>query len=410
MKAFLQYLRRSLLCLLLVIGVTLLFFACVFGIIKLVNTVDSAANISSFVKLLVALLSLLFFAVSLALGIAVVYVIGRISEHDLRLKWLPMFAIAAGVFYYGFLLTYNREAVLALPGFLASFSETLLTGADVATLYCMLYGGAMLLFLIYTQMRTSVVTAIPKMLLEVAVLLIAMAACTNFNFNYHEPTPLKILTIPVMIGGMVLCFVLGIKMPYIFGRNLGGYMKPFAWLMYILGTLFALVGLALLVGVIGVKDMIYFLKDYLRRNLPSAFAPAVYLLDDLSGLVLSISLVLLGGTWAFETRVVMREPCPVCGRYAHKLVVEKSESTDSVSKPYTIREKELSSSDWIGDGWSLDHYSDQENTYQHVHYTSHDKIECRYCGADLGYESFSGSYKEQVTSTEIGKHDELHWG
>lgn len=407
MKTFGQYLWRTLLCLLFAVGVTLLFFACVFGIIKFFQATDAKPN-AGLQGLLCALTVLIFFVIAIALGIAVVYVAGLITKQDLRLKWLPMLTLAAGVFCYGYLLATDSEALLTVPAFLRSISETFITGADIASIYCMLYGGAMLLMLIYTGMRISIVMAIPKMLLQIVVLIVPLAICTDFNFSYHKATLLKLLSYPGMVLGVCLCAVVGGVLPFNFAHNVGGYMKPFFWLMFFLSIPITLLGLALLLGVVAVHNITYFLEDLVYTWLPAISTPITNMMDDLNGFIMSIGLLLMGALWILCTFSVMIERCPVCGRYAHERVKSISEVKDVVSAPFTIREKVLTDTDYYVSGWRIEHYDDKENTYERVKYRTTESLECRYCKQDMGTRSYSGSYNSETNSKDLGKHTEIH--
>ncbi len=407
MKAFGQFLWRSLLCLLFVVGVTLLFLACVFGLIKFFLATEAKPD-AGLQGLLCALTSFAFFLVAIAMGVAVVYVAGLIVRQDLRLKWLPMLAIAAGVFCYGHLLGTGNSELLTPPPFLKPVFDTFATGADMTSVYCYLYGGAMLLMLIYTNMRISMLMVIPKMVLEIAVLIIPLALCVDFSFNYHKPTLLKLLSYPGMLLGLGLCAVVGGLIPFNFARNVGGYMKPFFWLMFLLSIPVTLLGLALLVGAVGVHGITYFLKDLVYAWLPGVASPITDMMGDLNGFIMSIGLLLMGALWLICTFSVMGQRCPVCRRYAHERVTSIEEVKDFVSAPFTVKEKTLTDVDYHVGGWRSEHYDDNENTYEHVRYTNTKNLECRYCQESMGSRSYSGSYNSQLSSKELGKHTEVH--
>lgn len=405
MKPFGKAFKDVSLSLLCVVGMTALFILGCYGIIVFFNA-TSALEDAGLQGLGCGLLCLLYYPLAILLGILAVVFAGMITKSDLRLIWLPMTVLAAAVFCYGHLVSTGNNELLPVPEVIRPFTDTLASIPESSGIYCMLYGGAMMLALLYNEMRISFLMAIPKMLLQVAVLIVPLAMCINYNFVIHPEGLMGFLSWPAMVIGVVFCGILGYIGPTFFAHSVGGHMRPFFWFMYLFSIVVGLIGLALTVGVIFDANLLH---ELVRAYLTFVPDHVTNMMEDLNGLVMGIGLLLLGVFWLVDTIAVSGKRCSRCKMYAHESVEDLGHTSAQVVGNYTTTSSTHTKTRYYHNGGHRDYYKDTKDTYEKVAYTGKESVHCRYCGYDFGTRTYHGTYDNLIDSQDDGEHSEYHF-
>lgn len=402
MRSFLSSLRKTVLSLLVIIGISLVVLLCIYGIIKFYQATNAKEE-ALWQGFFCAITGLLFYPLCIVLGVCTISLVGGIVNQDLRGKWLLMLAISAGVFLFGYLLNSGHADLIPVSGFLKPVYDVFAGQPDLTGPYCMLYGGTMVLMLVYSGLRVIAPVAIVKLFAEVAILHAFTAYCINGAFGGDAEGLEGIVFFLGILFGAVFTGVLSFRISYIFAHNVYGKMRPFFWLLYLLGSLLSILGLVLAAGNLFFSDLIY---NLIYEWLPGLLYDHADMLQEVNGFLLGLLLLGTGVLWLISTGCVHGERCSVCGRYGHELSKSLETVSSFVSGEYIVDRSEHTSSIYYSAGVHRDHFEDYEDKYRTVHYVDTESIECRYCGHDHGTRSYQGSYDKKVDSSHTGSHNE----
>ncbi len=402
MRNFFSSLRKTLLSLLTIIGISLVVLLCIYGIIKFYQDTN-AKDEALWQGFFCAITGLLFYPVCIVLGVCTISLASGIVNQDLRWKWLLMLAPGAAVFLFGYLLTGGHAELIPVPGFLKPVFDVFAGQPDLTGPYCMLFGGTMVLMLIYSGLRVIAPVAIVKLLLELAILLILTTICINGAFGGDAEGLEGIGYFIGLIFGVVLTGMLSFKISYIFAHNVFGRMKPFFWLMYLLSSLLCVLGLVLVAGNLFFGDLLY---NLIYEWLPGLLYDHADMLRGVVGFLLGVLLLGTGVLWLISTASVQGERCSSCGGYGHEEAEKLGVVSSFIAGEYIIDRSRLTSITFYSNGFHVDEYEDSQDKRQIVRYTEKEAIECRYCGRDYGTRTYEGSYEQDAGSTDMGSHRE----
>lgn len=397
-----KFLKRTFLSYLLFIGTTLLVLLLSFLLFRFFSYVDSLES-AGLLGLPCALLCLLFYPGAIALGAALVWGIGRITQEDLRLKWLPILLGGAALILYGYLIYTQSADRIAFPTFMRPLTDVLHQGKDLVGMYLMLYGGEIALMLLFSPKRTLYTFALPKLLVSFALLLFVYGLL-HLTMHSSKSTFFTTFVVPVLLFfSYPACIFAGYYLPHLFAWNVGGHMKPFFWLLYLLGGLITLAGLALLV-----TD--FFFNSALRTFVYQVFHFLPYdvrkLLIDTCGVPTALMLLAIGLPWLIGVIMTTRR-CPECGRYAPARCDDHSESSRIVGSYSAQTERLMHTTKHLLT--HDEHYHKYDDRYETEESTTSRHYICRYCHADLGWSDNTSTYDRLVYRRKTGERNERHF-
>ncbi|MBR4067503.1 MAG: hypothetical protein IKK08_02610 [Clostridia bacterium] len=402
MRNFFSSLRKTLLSLLTIIGISLVVLLCIFGIIKFFQDTN-AKDEALWQGFFCAITALLFFPVCIVLGFCTISLASGIVNQDLRWKWLLMLAPGAAVFLFGYLLTGGHAELIPVPGFLKPVFDVFAGQPDMTGPYCMLFGGTMVLMLIYSGLRVIAPVAIVKLVAGLAILLAFTTYCINGAFSGDAEGLEGIIFFLGIIFGATFTGMFSFKISDIFAHNVFGRMKPFFWLMYLLSSLLSLLGLVLAAGNMFFSDLIY---NLIYEWLPGLLYDYADLLQGVNGFLLGLLLLGTGFLWLLSTVGVQGERCSNCGGYGYEEAEKLGVVSSFIAGEYIIDRSRLTSITVYSNGVHVDEYEDSQDKRQIVRYKEKEAIGCRYCGQDYGTRTYEGSYEQDAGSTDMGSHRE----
>ncbi len=397
-----KLLKQTGLSYLLFIGVTLLVLLMSYGLFRFVVYAD-ALETTGFMQFLCALLALLFYPASLALGIALIWVIGQISEQDLRLKWLPLLLCGAALAYYGYRIFSETADAIAFPAFIRPVTDALQQGRDLIGMYLMLFGGALSLTLLFTLQRTLYSLAIPKILGGFACMLIVFTLLMQTVGSSNKNTFFSAIAAPILLFFTYPAFgIITFFLPHIFAQNVGGHMKHFLWLMWLLGGLITLTGLTLVFGNLFFSGALW---HFVRNTLHALSYDTQRMLLDVTGFFTGLMLFVQGVAWLIGV-IRTTERCPRCGLYDYDKRTIWNRFSDVGS--YSAKTERLmhTTQHLLSHD---EHYHKYEDRYVTQEKTTTTHHVCRYCEHNFGYTTDTSTVDTLVERRKTGERDERHF-
>ena len=269
--------------------VTLGYLLCTLGMAAYWNAMQPD-DASGLLRFLCAILSLLYYPLSILIGAGAAFLAGLPTRRQLRWSWFSLAGMGAAAFCYGHLLSTQNAALLTPPPFFSAahafFSQTY----DFSGSYFLVYGASLILAAVYTPQQIYRVFLLLKVLLSAGLVLVVHVLLCDYAANAKDTGFFHVLTWPAMLAFIVVCGAAGFILPFFSAYNVRGRMRPWFWLLYLLGGITAASGLFLVVGTLFLSDLPY----HLLRDLPFIPYDVAKMFQEISGFFIGLGLAAHG--------------------------------------------------------------------------------------------------------------------